>query len=370
FTPTAGYEGLASFDYTVTDPNGITSTARVNLAVGSAIAPSVVVSKTLLAIAQGAGGTSVKFPITTKLVDTDGSETLSIKISGVPTGLSFNAGINLGGGVWQFTEADLPNLTLNLPGSYTTNATNLTVQVTSTEASGGFTASTSTLVTLKAAYTTVDITTTESGNYSGSAANEYIQGGAGDNTINGGRGNNIIYGGAGNDTLSTGGGSDLIYGGSGNDTITSGSGTDRLSGGAGNDSLTGGNVGENFVDVFVWSLGDQGAAGTPAVDTIHNFSTASANTNGSGGDVLDLRDLLQGESIGAANSAGNLADYLHFEISGGNTTIHISHMGGFDADSHTVNSGFTSAAATQQIVLSGVDLQSYYSGATTDQQII
>jgi large repetitive protein len=370
FTPTSNYEGPASFTYTIRDALGAISTANVNIGVGAASAPSVVVSRSLLAVAHGTGGTSVKFPIITKLVDTDGSETLSIKVSGVPTGLSFNAGVNLGGGVWQFTAADLPNLTLSLPGSYTTNATHLTVQVTSTEANGGFTASTSSVVTLKAAYTTVDITTTESGNYTGSSANEYITGGNGNNIINGSNGNNIINGGGGDDNLSTGSGSDIINGGSGNDTINTGSGTDRINGGSGNDTLEGGSAGENFVDVFVWSLGDQGAAGAPAVDTIQNFATAAAGSNTTGGDVLDLRDLLQGESVGASNGAGNLANYLHFEVSGGNTIIHISHTGGFSADSHSVGASYTSGAETQQIVLNGVNLQSLYSGATTDQQII
>ena len=86
--------------------------------------------------------------------------------------------------------------------------------------------------------------------------------------------------------------------------------------------------------------------------------------------MLDLRDLLQGESVGASNGAGNLANYLHFEVSGGNTIVHISHTGGFTADSHSVGGSYTSGAETQQIVLSGVNLQSLYSGATTDQQII
>lgn len=370
FTPTPGYEGPASFSYTVQDQEGLNATATVSLTVGAASAPSVVVSKSLVAIAQGTGGTSVKFPIITKLVDTDGSETLSIKVSGVPNGLSFNAGVNLGGGVWQFAEADLPNLMLNLPGSYTTNSTNLTVQVTATEVNGGGTATTSTAVNLKAGYTTVDYTTTESGSFTGSSANEFIQGGAGNNVINAGNGSNIVQGGGGNDTLSAGNGSDIIYGGSGNDVINTNSGNDRLIGGAGNDTLRGGDAGENFVDVFAWSLGDQGLAGLPAVDTIQNFSTAAAGNNGNGGDVLDLRDLLQGESVGPSNGAGNLADYLHFEVTGGNTVIHISHSGGFSADSHTVGAGFTSGASTQQIVLEGVNLQSLYGGATTDQQII
>jgi hypothetical protein len=370
FTPTSGFEGAASFTYTIEDPSGASSTATVNVSVGSASAPSLVVKKSLVAIAHGTGGTSVKFPIITALVDTDGSESLSIKVSNVPTGVSFNAGTNLGGGVWLFTEADLPNLTLNLPGSYTTVATHMTVQVISTEVSSGATASVSSVMTLKAAYTTVDITTTESGSYTGSSANEFIQGGDGNNTINGSSGNNIVNGGDGDDNLSAAAGSDMIYGGSGNDVIDAGSGTDVISGGPGNDTLIGGDAGENFVDVFVWNLGDEGAAGTPAVDTIQNFATAAAGTNTAGGDVLDLRDLLQGEHVGPSNGAGNLANYLHFAVSGGNTIIHISHTGGFAADSHTVGAAYTSAAETQQIVLWAVNLQSLYSGATTDQQII
>jgi VCBS repeat-containing protein len=370
FTPANNFEGIASFTYTARDAFGATSTAGVSVTVGAASTPSIVVAKSLLAIAHGTGGTSAKFPIMASLVDTDGSESLSIKISGVPTGLSFNAGTNLGGGVWAFVESDLPNLMLNLPGSYATIGTNLRVEVISTEMYGGFTSSSVSTVTLKAAYTTVDITTTESGNYTGTAANEYIQGGNGNNVINAGSGNNIVYGGGGSDSIFAGAGADVLFGGSGDDIINSGSGTDRLIGGAGNDTMQGGDVGENFVDVFVWSLGDQGVAGTPAVDTIQNFSTTAAGGSGSGGDVLDLRDLLVGEHVGGSNAINNLADYLHFEVSGSSTIIHVSHTGGFAADSHTVGAGYTSGAETQQIVLSGVNLQSLYSGATTDQQII
>ena len=370
FTPAPGFDGIASFTYSVSDGKGGTSTATVQVSVGSATTPSLVVSRALVINAHGTGGTSVKFPIITKLVETDGSESLTIKVGNVPTGVSFNAGTNLGGGFWQFTEADLSNLTLNVPGSYTTNATHLTVQVTAKEISSGATASISNVVTVKASYTTVDITTTESGGYSGSSANEYFQGGAGNNTIDAGHGNNIVSGGAGNDILSAGVGSDVIYGGSGDDIINGGSGSDVIIGGSGNDTLKGGDAGENFVDIFVWALGDQGAAGAPAMDTILNFATSAASSNLAGGDVLNLRDLLQGESVGPLNGAGNLADYLHFEVSSGSTIIHISHTGGFSADSHSVSSAYTGNAETQRIVLSGVNLQSLYSSAATDQQII
>lgn len=369
FTPAPGFEGNASFTYTVQDGNGGTSTATVNVTVGSAQAPSVVVQKALVVNAQGTGGVSAKFPITTALVDTDGSETLTIRVSGVPSGITFNAGANLGGGVWQFTEADLPNLMISLPGSYTTNATNLTVQVTSTEASGG-TASVSNTVALKADYTTVDFTTTTNGNYTGISANEYIQGGSGNNTINASGGNNIVRGGAGDDNISASIGSDMLYGEDGDDTLVGGFGSDVLVGGPGNDNMQGGDAGENVVDVFVWNLGDQGAPATPAIDTILNFVTGAAGNNLAGGDVLNLRDLLQGERVGPSNGAGNLANYLHFVISGGDTLIHISHTGGFASDSHAVGAAYSTAAETQRIVLVGVNLQSLYSGATTDAQII
>jgi hypothetical protein len=370
FTPTANYEGAASFTYTISDGQGGSSTAIVMVTVGSASAPSVVVLKSLLALAHGTGGTSVKFPVTTALVDTDGSESLSIRISGVPTGLNFNAGVNLGGGVWQFAPADLANLMLNVPGSYTTSATNLTVQVTAKETNGGFTASIATVVMLKADYMTVNVTTEENGDYMGNFANEYIQGGNGANIINAGAGNNIVYGGGGNDVLSAAAGSDYLDGGFGNDTLDGGSGTDVLGGGPGNDTLQGGIAGENFVDVFVWNLGDQGAPGMPAVDKILNFATAAAGANGMGGDVLYLSDLLQGEGVGPNNDAGNLPDYLHFEISGLDTIVHISHTGGFSADAHGVGTPFNSSAETQTIKLMGIDLQAFYSGATTDSQII
>ena len=57
-------------------------------------------------------------------------------------------------------------------------------------------------------------------------------------------------------------------------------------------------------------------------------------------------------------------------ISGGDTLIHVSHTGGFASDSHAVGAAYSTAAETQRIVLVGVNLQSLYSGATTDAQIV
>ena len=161
--------------------------------------------------------------------------------------------------------------------------------------------------------------------------------------------NNVIYGGDGNDRLVAGSGNYTLYGGAGNDTLIGGDGNDTLYGGAGNNTLTGG-LGAN---VFKFMLGDQGSAGTPSVNTITDA--------GVGNNVLDIRDLLQGEN------SSNLQNYLHFEKSGNDTIVHISSNGGFASDSHAVSGGYTSGAETMKIVLSGVDLTA---GQSSDVQII
>mgnify|MGYP000007447214 CR=1 FL=1 len=58
--------------------------------------------------------------------------------------------------------------------------------------------------------------------------------------------------------------------------------SDVLSGTTGNDTFSGG----AGADVFRWTLNDVGSVDSPATDTVSDFAT------GSGGDALDLRDLL------------------------------------------------------------------------------
>ena len=155
---------------------------------------------------------------------------------------------------------------------------------------------------------------------------------------------------SGNDVLNGSIAADSMRGDAGNDTMSGGLGADTMIGGAGNDVMSGG-LG---ADVFQWRLADRGVAGTPAVDAVTDFSNSS---RASGGDVLDLRDLLQGEN----SSLSSLDNYLHFDVSAGSTTVQISSSGGFA-------SGYSAAAVDQQVVLAGVDLSA--GGLTTDQLII
>jgi VCBS repeat-containing protein len=153
-----------------------------------------------------------------------------------------------------------------------------------------------------------------------------------------GSGNPILNG---DDVLYGSGGNDFIFGGSGNDSIFGNNGSDTLVGGAGNDTLSG----AQDSDTFRWNAADQGTTLAPAVDIVTNFSITGNK------DTLNLQDLLQGESH-TGNLAGNLANFLHFSTSGGNTTIEVSTTGAFS--NQTV--GGTIGGGDQTIQLTAANL--------------
>jgi hypothetical protein len=134
-------------------------------------------------------------------------------------------------------------------------------------------------------------------------------------------------------------------------TLAGTSGTDIITGSDGRDVLTGG----MGADTFVWKLGHEGTTAAPARDVVTDFNVAS---NATGGDVINLKDLLQGENH--AVGAGNLDQYLHFEKTATGTTVHVSTTGAYTAG--VSNPGLDN----QRIVLNGVDL----TGPGSDQQII
>ncbi len=137
---------------------------------------------------------------------------------------------------------------------------------------------------------------------------------------------NNLFGNDAENILDGGGESDHLDGGTGNDTLIGGSGSDGLRGGLG-------------ADIFKWELSDKGTAGTASVDTISDFSLPQ-------NDVLDLRDLLQGES----SSSGNLLNYLDITTNSGNTEIRISSNGSF------ASGNYSAGNEDARIVLTGLDL--------------
>jgi Ca2+-binding RTX toxin-like protein len=147
---------------------------------------------------------------------------------------------------------------------------------------------------------------------------------------------------------------DAIGGGTGADVLNGGGGNDLISGGAGSDTLTGG----TGADTFAWHLSDKGVAGAPTLDHVTDFNGATPASGD--GDVLDLRDLLQGETT------ATLENYLDFSVSGGTTTLRISSSGGFAGGT------YAAGAEDQRIELTGVDIRSALGlgGSATDTQII
>ncbi len=112
FTPRANASGTTSFQYTVTDVNGEQSSASVTVVVAPVTdAPSVSAESV-----SGNEGQIIPLNLKATLVDTDGSETLSVALRGVPTLATLvdadgnPLGIDLGNGVWNLTGIDLSRL--------------------------------------------------------------------------------------------------------------------------------------------------------------------------------------------------------------------------------------------------------------------
>lgn len=168
-----------------------------------------------------------------------------------------------------------------------------------------------------------------------------------------------------------------IEGNSGDNVIQGGEGYDFLIGGAGNDTLTG----AGHPDVFAWRLADAGPQGSPFIDTITDFRYGGGFMNVEsgvkgvpigGGDVLDLRDLLQGEhttpgDIGSPVGnveMGNILNYIDIEVTGANTTIHLSSKGGFAGGT------FNAAHEDQSIVLANLDLYATAGVASSNESLL
>jgi T1SS-143 domain-containing protein len=194
----------------------------------------------------------------------------------------------------------------------------------------------------------------------GTAPPAYLElGTAAGETLTGTAGSDRLYGFDGDDTLNADAGADILRGGAGDDILNGEDGNDVLIGGSGNDTLTGGSGN----DVFLWEDGDQSATpglATAASDTVTDSNAAAVS---SGGDLIDLGNLLQGEGrIGT--DPGNLVRYLHFTFDGTNTVLYISSAGNFTDGYDDVNDP---ANVDQIITFNGADLRQ---GLTTDHEII
>src|SRR5439155_830075 len=142
YTPDANYSGADGFTYRVDDGHGGKDTATVNLTVTAvADAPTVTVAPV-----TGNEDSAIPLGVAATLVDTDGSETLSLQIGGIPVGATLTDGTHTftatpGNTVANVTGWTLSSLTIIPPANSDADFA-LTVTATSTESSNGDSAST------------------------------------------------------------------------------------------------------------------------------------------------------------------------------------------------------------------------------------
>jgi hypothetical protein len=135
YTPSAGFSGIDGFDYTVSDGQE-TDGGSVNITVaGVADAPTL----TIDAVSPVSEPGVIPLRITAASTDADGSETVSVRITGVPVGAALNKGTLQAGGAWLLTPADLPGLALTAGDDAAG-----TLHVTATATEGSTSASTPT----------------------------------------------------------------------------------------------------------------------------------------------------------------------------------------------------------------------------------
>ena len=205
---------------------------------------------------------SFPLDIDAALVDTDGSESLSITVDGVPEGATLSAGTDNGNGTWTLSSGQLNGLTIRVDKDLGEDFA-LSVTATSSEADGDSTASTTTTVTVD-----VPAATAHGFSFEGTSGEDVLIGAELGDTLRGSGDEAILMGRGGDDVLEGGNNDDQLFGGEGNDTFHSGSGTDIIhlagaDGGLPNGewtiSLTSGEI--NSEDDDHWHL-TSGATGT------------------------------------------------------------------------------------------------------------
>jgi Ca2+-binding RTX toxin-like protein len=113
-----------------------------------------------------------------------------------------------------------------------------------------------------------------------------VDGGAGDDQLNGTGAADKLVGGAGSDTLQGGDGKDRVLGGDGNDSLDGGAADDTLDGGAGADALNGG-AGNDALLVGPGADVMSGGDGTDAADYSARVEALTLTLDGEANDGVD-----------------------------------------------------------------------------------
>ncbi|MBF0251858.1 MAG: tandem-95 repeat protein, partial [Alphaproteobacteria bacterium] len=150
-SPTRHSAGPFELGVSAVSADGGTTTGTVGVDVTPvADAPTLETSA-----ASGAEDGAIALNIATAETDTDGSETLSITIGGVPEGASLSAGTDNGDGTWTLSPDQLDGLSITPPANFN-GSFDLSVTSTSTDALGNVVDTASTTGSLTVNVSAVD----------------------------------------------------------------------------------------------------------------------------------------------------------------------------------------------------------------------
>ncbi len=365
YIPGHNISGDDSFVVRVSDPFGASVVQKVEVAVAAqADAPTLSVAKANVDVArisiltgtrgndvirgdQHVATATVALVIAAAVTDTDGSEALSVRISGVPDGATLSAGARQSDSTWLLGQKDLNGLMLTAP-----TAKDLTLTVTAIANDGSSVAQSSTALDVVFHHSsnlndtiiasvgtdtydgangtdTVDYSSAataaninlESGKATGAGSHslvaiENVVGTAQDDIITGSAAANVLEGGAGNDRVNGGAGNDVLIDGAGNDRYDGGVGYDILDyskatrsvtidtkdgdvSGMGSDTFSNVEkfVGSDFNDSFYGDKGVDTFDGAAGNDVFRGYEGSDIFTGGAGSDtfVWQEKDVVSGK---------------------------------------------------------------------------
>ncbi|PWC49437.1 hypothetical protein TSA6c_25115 [Azospirillum sp. TSA6c] len=122
---------------TATSTDGTATPASLSRSLAVTVTPVADTPTLTIPAVHGSEDTAIPLTITAASTDTDGSETVTVRIAGMPAGASLNHGTHNSDGSWTLNAADLTGLTYTPPAD--ANGT-VTLSVTATAQDGASTA--------------------------------------------------------------------------------------------------------------------------------------------------------------------------------------------------------------------------------------
>jgi CshA-type fibril repeat protein len=283
YTPNDDFNGPDTITYTVTDPDGNTSTSTVAVnvtPVNDAPEANPDASTTPF-------NTPVNFAVLGNDTDVDGD---TLAISGTPTSADGTVVVNADGTLTftpnaGFTGEATVNYTI-VDEEGLTDTTTWTITVGTGPVRDGIVTGTAGGDLIDTSYidpTDADRVDAGDALLPGEVGDDdIIRAGAGDDTIIAGLGNDEVEAGDGNDSVNGNDGNDSVLGGAGNDSVFGDIGNDTVDGGEGDDEVVGG-LGD---DVIAGGAGDDALQGNEGNDQLTGGTGNDSLIGGLGNDTI------------------------------------------------------------------------------------